>query len=102
VHRSLHKIVCHNKQTNDEIREVLNRSIVGFFYSLYKFNYSFSDLKSYYNKYKSEKLLPTKIINKNLKFAIFEFIVNAKYIYLAASFIKKRIEFSLNDIFNSQ
>lgn len=102
VHRSLYKIVCHNKQTNDEICEVLNRSIVGFFYSLYKFNYSFSDLKSYYNKYKSEKLLPTKIINKNLKFAIFEFIVNAKYIYLAASFIKKRIEFSLNDIFNTQ
>lgn len=90
VHRSLHKMVLDNKQFNNEVTDVLNRSIVGFFYSLYKFSYSYAVLKSYYTQYRNEKLLPTKITDKNLKFAIFEFIVNAKYIYLPFSFIKKK------------
>lgn len=89
VHRSLQKMLIERKKFNQIISDLLNKSIVGFFYSLFKNNYTYVDAKLYYNAYYTEWMLPAKIKHKNSKFAVFMFIVNFKYLYLSLCFVKK-------------
>lgn len=87
IKNKLTEISCiHSKKIVDQI---LYKSTIGFFYSLFKFNYTFKELNSYYSLYKNNSLLPTKICTPNLKFFIFENFVNFRRLFLFFAFLKK-------------
>ena len=91
VHKSVNEILqsefsCVKKQI---ISDLLNKSIVGFFYSLFKFNYSFKLFFNYYKTYVSLNLIPVSIRKKNLKYSIFQLLINKKYLFMVITFTKK-------------
>jgi glycosyltransferase involved in cell wall biosynthesis len=89
VHKSIKETIKDNNKYIDVINEVLSKSIIGFFFSLFKFNYTYKVLKSFYNLYRKESLLPTKIKNVSFKFYVFEKFVNYKYLFLTIAYLKK-------------
>lgn len=91
VHRAININLDKGNQKNIIVKDLLSRSIVGFFYSLFKFGYTYYQVKTIYDNYKEENLIPVKIKLKNRKFSVFSFIVNKRYIYLPLTFIKKKI-----------
>ncbi|SFS53683.1 glycosyltransferase family 2 protein [Lutibacter maritimus] len=91
VHQSIKKTTCtiSNLVSKQIVTDILDKSIIGFFYSLFKFDYSFSEVKYYYSIYLNNTLLPTNIKSANFKFFIFEKFVNSKMLFLTVSFFKK-------------
>ncbi len=83
VHFSLQKLVQEitNKTQKAIVRQLLNKSIIGFFYSLFIANYDLKIVNKFYQTYKIEKLLPAHIKNVNLKYFIFEKITNYETLY---------------------
>lgn len=78
VHNSLKKFVdkvdIHNKKI---VLQVLDHSVMGFFYSLYYRPYKIETIKYYYNEYKVNNLLPLKNIEHlSIKMKFFIFLLN--------------------------
>lgn len=94
VHLSLQKMLVEQGINNQIVNDLVNKSIIGFFFSLFKFGYTFKEVKMYYETYVKEDLLPAKIVKKNSKFRLFMFIVNSKFLYQNLVFFKKKIFFS--------
>ena len=92
VHKSLKQFLLKNFLTvkdKNNINFVLETSVMGFFYSLLRYNYTKSEVKEYYVNYFENKFLPIKLKTSNFKFYIFKTLVNSQFLFKFILNIKK-------------
>lgn len=64
------------------VNERLMHSVQGFFYSLLMLKYPLVYIKHIFKLYESEKLIPLRKKNKNIKLKIFQQMINSKFPFL--------------------
>jgi glycosyltransferase involved in cell wall biosynthesis len=91
VHLNLNSFIKQSTKQNKKFvsQQLLQKSVIGFFYSLYLVDYNYNICIDYYKKYTKKNMLPTNIKKSNVKFKMSEFIINNKFLFFLILKVKK-------------
>lgn len=93
AHLRLQSIKIQHQNNTKEyniLNKKLEKSILGFFYSLLRYNYSIPFVKDVFVLYEKNKLLPLKIKPKSVALFFFKVMINSKYVFLMLCFFNAK------------
>ena len=79
-----------NTKEYNILNKKLEKSILGFFYSMLRYNYTTPFVKDVFVLYEKNKLLPLKIKSKSVALSFFKVMINSKYFFLMLCFFNAK------------